>query len=83
MSSWLNYFPSKYARHWPSIREGESDGGRRLHFQTCLDSVIRRLFLWFLFIYSPLLFPWFLFTIVEPEKGEGQNGQPIEDNLRC
>ena len=37
------------------------------------------LFLWFL----PLLFPWFLFTIVEPEKWEGRNGQPKEENLRC
>ena len=37
----------------------------------------------FIFIYSARLFLWFLFTIVEPEKWEGQNGQPKEENLRC
>ena len=48
--------------------------------------VIRKfpeLFLWFIFTYLPLLFLWFIFTIVGPEKWEGQNGQPKEENLRC
>ena len=42
-----------------------------------------RLFLWFIFTYWRLLSPKFLFTIVEPEKWEGQNGQPEEEHLRC
>ena len=40
-------------------------------------------FLWLIFTYLALLFLWFIFTIVEPEKWEGQNGQPKEENLRC
>ena len=40
-------------------------------------------FLWLIFTYLALLFLWFIFTIVEPEKWEGQNGQPKEEHLRC
>ena len=40
-------------------------------------------FLWLIFTYLALLFLWFIFTILEPEKWEGQNGQPKEEHLRC
>ena len=47
-----------------------------------LYACLPRLLPWFLFTYWRLLFLWFIFTIVNPEKWEGHNGQST-NHLRC